>query len=159
MRFEIRFAHDPAGLERLAAVLRRYVHEQGWADEPAHLQEISTLPGEYAPPQGALLIAVDEVGHTVGCVVLRPLAQWCDECVEMRRLYVVPEARRLGAARALIDASERWAREAGYARMRLVTLPYMTEAIALYGGLGFSVVERYRPSTAEDAIFMDKPLG
>jgi GNAT superfamily N-acetyltransferase len=76
----------------------------------------------------------------------------------MRRLYVIPEARGRGAARLLVASSEAWAREAGYRRLRLVTLPHMTEAMALYGSLGFAITAPYRPSTADDAIFLDKGL-
>ncbi len=150
-------APDAAGVSRLGALLRRYVAEQGWDGDPAHLEEIAALPGEYSPPKGAMLMAsAGEVD--VGCAVMRPIEAWCGECVEMRRLYVIPEARRQGVARAILDSAEAWASAAGYERLRLVTLPHMTEAIELYRLAGFAFVEPYRPSTADDAIFMDKPL-
>lgn len=155
----VEFADGAARLAMLAELLRRYVDEQGWTSEPSHVEEIETLPGEYGPPLGRALLARRSSEPALGCVVLRPIAPWCVECVEMRRLYVIPEARRRGIGRRMVVASETWAREAGYARLRLVTMPHMVEAISLYESLGFRVIEPYRPSTASEAIYMDKPLG
>jgi ribosomal protein S18 acetylase RimI-like enzyme len=155
----IEFADGADRLALLAQLLRRYVDEQGWGSEARHTEEIETLPGEYAPPLGRAFIARDASQAALACVVLRPIAEWCAECVEMRRLYVIPEARGRGIGRRMVDATEIWARQADYKRLRLVTMPHMTEAIALYESLGFSVIEPYRPSTASDAIFMDKALG
>ena len=59
------------------------------------------------------------------CDLCRSRAEW----VEMRRLYVIPEARRLGVGRTLVEASEAWARSTGYRRLRLVTLPHMDQAM------------------------------
>ena len=157
----VEFADDPERLGMLAELLRQYVVEQGWASEPLHVEEIETLPGEYAAPRGRAFVVRDRLAvaaPAVGCVLLRPVERWCVDCVEMRRLYVVPETRGRGIGRRMVEAGESWAREVGYRRLRLVTLPHMREAISLYGNLGFSVVEPYRPSTAPDAIFMDKPL-
>jgi GNAT superfamily N-acetyltransferase len=154
----VEFADGQDGLVALAGLIRCYVDEQGWSSEPHHLDEIETLPGEYAAPQGRAFVVRDRESGPVGCVVLRSIAQWCPECVEMRRLYVIPQARGRGTARSLVASSETWARDAGYRRLRLVTLPHMTEAMTVYTSLGFNVIPRYRPSTAPDAIFMDKAL-
>ena len=155
----VEFADGTERLAMLAQLLRRYVDEQGWTSEPSHVEEIETLPGEYGPPLGRAFLACQSSESAVGCVVLRPIGRWCAECVEMRRLYVIPEARRRGIGRRMVVASETWAREAGYERLRLVTMPHMIEAISLYESLGFVVIEPDRPSTASEAIFMDKPLS
>jgi len=155
----IEFADGPERLAILAQLLRRYVDEQGWTSEPHHAEEIEALPGEYRPPLGRALLARRSSAAAIGCVVLRPISQWCGGCVEMRRLYVIPEARGCGIGRQMVGAGEAWARQAGYRQLRLVTMPHMTEAISLYESIGFSIIQPYRPSTAAEAIFMDKPLG
>src|SRR5689334_213674 len=82
-------------------------------------QELATLPGRYAPPGGRLLLAEDESG-ALGCVGLRPHAP--GEC-EMKRLYVRPRARGTGAGRGLVARLLEDAREIGYTKMLLDTLP------------------------------------
>ncbi|MBC8246387.1 MAG: GNAT family N-acetyltransferase, partial [Deltaproteobacteria bacterium] len=74
-------------------------------------QELNDLPGDYAPPQGQILIARLKE-KTAGCVALRKFDQ---SCCEMKRLYVRPEFRGSGVGRALADAIIAQAREAGYA--------------------------------------------
>jgi ribosomal protein S18 acetylase RimI-like enzyme len=77
----------------------------------------------------------------------------------MKRLYVVPEFRRSGAGRALAEAVVAEARELGYARMRLDTMPSMTRAQALYRSLGFVEIDPYNEKTRDEAVFMELELG
>src|SRR5262245_58032326 len=101
---------------------------------------MATLPGGYAPPNGRLLLAWDgaEAG---GCVALRRLA---DGIGEMKRLDVRPAWRETGMGRALAEAIIAEARAAGYATLRLDTLPSMATAQNLYRALGFREIAAYR---------------
>ena len=112
--------------------------------------ELATLPGKYAPPRGRLLLARD--GHAaIGCAALRPLE---DGDCEMKRLYVRPIARGTGLGRALATRLIAVAKEAGYAHMRLDTLPAMGPAQALYERLGFRDVAPYYDSPVPGTRFM-----
>jgi len=118
-------------------------------------QELAELPGEYAPPRGALLFGFCD-GRLAGCVALRPFA---GETCEMKRLYVRHQFRSKGIGKGLAAAAIERARECGYRHIRLDTLPWMHEAIALYRALGFRPIEPYRPNPIEGATFMELTLA
>ncbi len=117
-------------------------------------RELASLPGEYAPPTGALLVARDASG-AAGCVALRQLDA---RSGEMKRLYVRAPWRGTGLGRALAVATIAAARQAGYVRLLLDTLPKMTEAIALYGTLGFRATSPYSANSTPGAIFFELSL-
>jgi ribosomal protein S18 acetylase RimI-like enzyme len=99
--------------------------------------EIEGLPGDYAPPGGALILArLAQDPRLMGCVALRRVSGACDLC-EMKRLYVRAEARKTGLGRQLALAAIASGRRLGYRRICLDTLPSMTAAQALYQALGF----------------------
>jgi ribosomal protein S18 acetylase RimI-like enzyme len=119
--------------------------------------ELASLPGAYAPPAGALLIAVSATGDPFGCVGVRPLHE-AGTC-EMKRLHVTPSARGAGVGRALATAAIEAATQAGYVRMRLDSLPTMIAAQTLYRQLGFEITPAYYDSPVPGTIFMRKTLG
>lgn len=126
-------------------------------DATEYEQEVRGLPGEYALPDGALLLArVD--GAAAGCVALRRLdAGAC----EMKRMFVDPRYQRLGLGRALGAAIIDAGREAGYALMRLDTSVRQVEAQALYASLGFRRIGPYydMPQEVRDwLVFMERQL-
>ena len=103
-------------------------------------QELAELPGKYAPPRGALLLAVDSE-KPVGCVALRPFKG--DVC-EMKRLFVRPAAQGHHLGERLIAAIVDEARRLKYSAMRLDTLPgKMDRAIDLYRRIGFHEIAPY----------------
>jgi ribosomal protein S18 acetylase RimI-like enzyme len=122
---------------------------QGFEDE------LARLPGEYAPPRGALLLAC-EGGDAAGCVAIRPLEPI--EVCELKRLNVRAASRGGGLGRSLTLAAIDEARRLGYARMRLDTLPSMAAARRLYAGLGFREIEPYRFNPIDGTQFLELDL-
>ena len=118
-------------------------------------KELAGLPGDYASPTGRLFLAVDG-DQILGCVALRGLG--AGAC-EMKRLYVRPDFRGKGLGRELTQAVIKAAREIGYERMRLDTLPgKMDRAIAMYRSLGFREIEAYYHNPVAGATFMELSL-
>lgn len=131
---DIRAAAVPHDLPVVRLLFREYIDGLGvdlsFQDVEA---ELAGLPGRYAAPSGRLLLAW-RGDEPIGCVALRALGG--GDC-EMKRLYVRPQGRGLKLGRSLAERIVAEARAAGYARMRLDTLPTMDTAQALYGALGF----------------------
>jgi len=112
--------------------------------------ELATLPGDYAPPGGRILLAREE-GRVAGCVGFRPFAG--HDC-EMKRLYVRPAFRGRGVGQRLARRAIDEARTAGYSRMLLDTLASMITARGLYAELGFHEIPPYRHNPIPGAVFM-----
>jgi putative acetyltransferase len=112
--------------------------------------ELASLPGEYAPPAGRLLLGLLD-GDVAACVALRPFGE--RDC-ELKRLYVRDRARRTGLGRLLAEAAIDAARGIGYERMLLDTLPAMEAARQLYRSLGFEEVDAYRYNPVQGTSFM-----
>ncbi len=120
--------------------------------------ELATLPGEYAAPRGALLLARID-GAVAGCVALRPLdAGPYADAAEMKRLYVRSAFRRYGLGRRLAEAALDAARQAGYACVLLDTLDDMEAARALYEDLGFQQIEPYYHNPIAGAHYLKVDL-
>jgi GNAT superfamily N-acetyltransferase len=118
-------------------------------------REVAELPGAYAPPRGALLVARRAGGGLDGCVALRPLD---DDACEMKRLFVRPAARGTGLGERLVLAVVAEARRLGYGRMRLDTLPSMAAAQALYARLGFRDIDAYTSNPVPGTRFLELEL-
>jgi len=113
-------------------------------------QELAGLPGGYARPKGRLLLAFDD-SQVAGCGALRRI----DEIVcEMKRVYLRQAFRGRGAGRELVETLIGSAREIGYKRLRLDTLPSMTRAKEMYRSLGFREIAPYRVNPVPGASFM-----
>ncbi len=150
--FKIVPARSPADMGDAATLFRRYA-----ASLPIDLgyqnfeMELAGLPGAYAPPRGALLIARDAAGLPLGCVALRPMAE--DGLCEMKRLYVDPAARGAGLGGALVAAIVEAGRAAAYREMRLDTLPSMRGAVRLYERFGFFGIGAYYDTPIPETLF------
>ena len=117
-------------------------------------EELAGLPGDYAPPEGCLLLAYyrDQVA---GCVALRKIDR--DIC-EMKRLFVRPSFRHLGIGGSLAQTVIQEAKRKGYTRMRLDTVPSMKEARGLYASLGFEPIPSYCHNPIPGAVFLELKL-
>jgi putative acetyltransferase len=121
-------------------------------------EELATLPGEYAPPRGALLLALVD-GVVAGCCALRPLdSSDYPNAAEMKRLYVRKPFRGLGLGRHLVEAALDAARAAGYMSVLLDTLDDMESARALYEDLGFEPIEPYYHNPIAGAHYLKVDL-
>ena len=125
-------------------------------------QELSGLPGKYAPPRGTLLLAWMDPGSgrpptPAGVIAMRPLSE---ETCEMKRLYVRPIARGQNLGRKLIEQVIEAGRNAGYSKMRLDTLAgKMDRAIALYREFGFRDIAPYFDSPLPNQLFLELDLS
>lgn len=154
-QLEIRDAVFPAETELVRSLLVDYQTELGvdlcfqGFDE-----ELRTLPGRYAPPSGALLLAGAD-GQVAGCVGLRGLEP---SVCEMKRLYLRPALRGGGRGRALAGEIIGRGRALGYRRMLLDTLPQMGPAIGLYRSLGFRETPPYTENPVPGAVVLELEL-
>jgi len=139
-------------LEETRALLQEYWRSFGFAPcFQGFDRELLALPGAYAPPRGTLLLLPGE-----GCVAVRPLDA---ETAEMKRLYLRPRARVKGQGRALALAAIAHAREQGFARIVLDTMPaQMAEAVALYRSMGFRDGAPYLPEPTPGALCLELEL-
>lgn len=149
-------ARTDSQIEQAREIFREY---EAWIEVDLCFQsfekELAGLPGEYAAPHGRLLLAFEE-DKLAGCIALRQLN---DSVCEMKRLFVRPEFHGKGIGRQLVDAIVREAREIGYQKMRLDTLPpKMNKAIGIYRSIGFVEIEPYYDNPVPGATFMELAL-
>lgn len=121
-------------------------------------EELASLPGDYSPPRGTLLLAQVE-GENAGCCALRPLdtADY-PNAAEMKRLYVRRAFRGTGLGRELAEAVLTTAREAGYSCVMLDTLDDMEAARSLYEELGFKEIPPYYHNPIPGAHYLKADL-
>jgi GNAT superfamily N-acetyltransferase len=155
----IRPAVAPSDWETARALFRAYEAEVDAAccfDGLA--RELAELDRRYAPPEGRLLLVVEDGdgGEPVGCGAFRALEPGV---AEGRRLWLRPSARGRGLGGALVLALLDDARSAGFRAFRLETLPgKMSEAVGLYRRLGFREIPPYVKRPIAGALYLELPL-
>jgi putative acetyltransferase len=152
-------ATSPGELEPVRDIFREYAKGLGvdlcFQDFET---ELASLPGEYAPPRGALLLATVD-GKLAGCCALRPMdATDYPNAAEMKRLYVRRAFRGLGLGRQLAEAALDVARQGGYSSVLLDTLDDMEAARALYEDLGFEDIPPYYHNPIPGAHYLKADL-
>ena len=156
---EIISPDSPDLLAQVALIFNEYAQSlsidlgfQGFA------QELATLPGDYAAPRGALLLAMVD-GVVAGCCALRPLdASDYANASEMKRLYVRNTFRGFGLGRELASRTLDLARQAGYSHVLLDTLDEMESARSLYLDLGFVEIPPYYHNPIAGAHYLKVDL-
>ena len=148
-------AHEPPFLEDARLLIQEYAASLSFDLGFQNLDdEIATLPGPYAPPRGCLLVARSR-DRSVGCVAVRALDR---DTAELKRLWLRPDARGMGAGRKLVTRAVDDAHAMGYVRIRLDTTPEMGAAQALYRSLGFVDIDAYRPNPVPGTTYLELRL-
>jgi carbonic anhydrase len=144
----------PADTEALAHVRQFLRNYAGWLGVDLCFQkfdeEMASLPGAYAAPSGRLFY-IENNGQPAGCVGIRPFSEGV---CEMKRLYVEPDQRGFGIGRELALAGIKAAKELGYRKILLDTLPAMRIAVKLYRELGFQEAPAYYQTPIEGTMFL-----
>jgi ribosomal protein S18 acetylase RimI-like enzyme len=118
---------------------QRLLEQYGVEEAPADPTQVRAGLGAYRPPAGRILLAYLS-GRPVGVGAFRPLP---DGAVEIKRMYVAPEARSLHIGSRLLDRLIETAGEAGNNVIRLDTARFMSEAQRLYRSRGFTEIPPY----------------
>jgi putative acetyltransferase len=149
-------AESPTQIAQARALFLEYANSLGFSlCFQSFDKELAELPGEYAPPNGRLLLAECD-GQAVGCVALHHIEP---QICEMKRLYLRPSYRGKGLGRKLAEAVIYEAGAIGYERMRLDTVePMMKDAVQLYRALGFREIAPYRDNPIQGAMYMELEL-
>lgn len=116
--------------------------------------DVSAVRTAYGEPNGAFIALVDDV--PAGCIAVTRLD---GRTSIVQRLYVRPDYRRHGLARALVRAAVDFCRDGGYARAVLDTeRDLLPEAYELYASIGFTICEPYGTVTYDEPTFMELPF-
>ncbi|GAB3054606.1 GNAT family N-acetyltransferase [Intrasporangium mesophilum] len=156
-----RVERSDVGSDESQALLREYLvdvsdrwfllHEGRRSTLEEIEQSLAEMPSDdLAPPTGVFVVArgigtgppgVGPTGRLLGCAGVRLAAR--GSAVELKRMFVRPEARGMGVARALLAAAEQAGRELGATSIRLDTRLDLTEARALYLRHGYGEVPAF----------------
>ncbi len=148
---EIRRAESQQDIAAVRALWSEYWETLGF---PLTFQrfgeQLQSLPGEFAPPAGLLLLAISD-SEAAGTIAVRPLdSQGC----EAKRLYVSPRFRGAGLGRNLLAAAIENARRMRYQTMYGDTLITMHQAAQLYESIGFVGVDAYSNDPTPGAVYL-----
>ena len=149
-------AESPAQIAQVRELFLEYAQSLGFSLCFQNFdRELAGLPGDYAAPEGRLLLGEYE-GQVAACVALHKLEPGI---CEMKRLYLRPAFRGKGLGRVLAGHIIAEARQIGYQRMRLDTVePVMKDAVEMYRKIGFVEIAPYRSNPIAGAMYMELQL-
>jgi GNAT superfamily N-acetyltransferase len=151
----IRVCEEPFDTPVSAALLAGYVDEikamyPGWTPDVA-----PRMTGrDVAPPSGRWLVAYRD-GRAVGCAGLKRID---GQTAEIKRIYVTPDARGTGVARALLTRLEQAAQQNGYRLVRLDTGAKQQASVALFSSSGYEPIPDYNRNPVA-AYWFEKGLA
>lgn len=153
---ELIYAEAHASIEDARKIFREY---EQWLGLDLCFQnfeeEMRSLPGKYAPPDGRLILAYKD-GEIAGGIALRKIEEGI---CEMKRLYLRENVRGGGIGSSLIEKLIEEARKIGYKKMRLDTFPpKMGKAVQLYESHGFYEIPPYYENPYDGVLYMEKTL-
>jgi putative acetyltransferase len=147
---------DERSLSAAKGLIRDHFEAHSESHDPSQISAvIDKLPSPYTAPDGGLWVAWDG-DEAVGCVALQSLSS---DTGEVKRMYVRPEHRGKGIARALAAIVIDEARARGYTKLRLGTLASMQPAQNLYTSLGFIPIDPYRNIEFGTTLFYELDLA
>jgi GNAT superfamily N-acetyltransferase len=110
----------------------------------------------FVEPVGVFLVVREDDGRALGC---GGVTRFDGTRAELKRMYVVPEARGRGLGRRLLEELEGEARRLGYTGLVLETGDLQPEALGLYRSSGFTQMPCYPPyHTRELSLCFEKAL-
>jgi GNAT superfamily N-acetyltransferase len=155
-KIEILQAGTPVDIAAVRELFLEYAQRLGFSlDYQNFDEELAGLPGNYASPNGRLLLALLNEA-AAGCGALRKIEPGV---CEMKRLYVRDGFRGSGLGRALAERLIMEARGIGYTAMRLDTVPEkMGDAVHLYRTLGFREIPAYYAGARPGTLYFELML-
>lgn len=142
--------------------------DAAWSIVTAYNEEIGVIVrdtpegfAKYFNPDSGLWLAEQDTSSgkkVVGCIILRPIhVPGVERTAEVKRLYVLPEARGLRIADKLLEQLDQFAKEQGYEWVYLDTKDDLTAAIKFYRRMGYEDCERYNDNP-QATMFMRKKV-
>ncbi len=155
MKTEIHLARFPEDAGLLRDLFQQYENFLGFSlCFQGFEEELASLPGKYAEPAGGCWIA-RKGDKAIGCVALRPLKK---SVAEVKRLFVLDEAKGEGIGRKLMEKVIAEARIRDYEELWLDTVSRLEPAIQLYRSLGFKSIDPYNDHAQEDVCYLGLKL-
>ena len=165
MSHRLHIARTEADIADFARLCRDYAASLPFSLEyQGFTSELAALPGLYAPPGGAIILARDASERAVACIAVRPLAASAilpgdpTPACEIKRMWVAPSARGMGLGHALMREAVAFARAAGYALIKLDTSADMAAAQSCYLRAGFTHAPRYNDDVDPTTVYFSMRL-
>ena len=121
-----------------AVLVEMGVPKIGTAYEDASLED---MQAEYNRPRMAYFV-VEDNGRIIGGAGIAPLVNANEKICELQKMYFLPEVRGKGAGAEMMKKCMDFAKEQGYEKCYLETMPYMQHAQKLYARSGFQKLEK-----------------